>query len=385
MLCAATLASFAVARGSPATQKPNPPESSNISVETVERVGKDVRQANLYLNQRNWDAAVDEFRRAAALEPKDFSLRLALVQAELAGKNFSQAAKDASLAITLATSAKEKARAYMTLADAHYAMGRADESGADFQDALAADPSNAEAELGLGQVALAEHNAPQAESDFRKAIRIHPDFGEAYGALARLLEEQGHIAEARSLFEKAAALDPNDWHLQYDLAKILARGGQALQAQATFEKIAKLHPGFLPAREQLALIALREGNVNQASAEAEGILEEHPRAAEGHRVMALVLWRQRNIPASIAECNTALAASPKMPSMLALRAIELWKLNARQQAQADFRNVVAMDSTVSTADGFCRLIACGPQDISAIGEFLRANRWVLEPQEPDTP
>ena len=145
--------------------------------------------------------------------------------------------------------------------------------------------------------------------------------------------------------------------------------------------IAGQQADFLPAREQLALLLLRQGDLTGAQTQAQDLIARDPQAGEGHRVMALVLWRERNMELSLAECALALASDPHSTSMLALQAIELWQEKQKQNAQAAFREAARIDPGVASGSTFCRLIACDSQDIPLVDEFLRKNRWVLNPPD----
>ncbi|HVA00924.1 MAG TPA: tetratricopeptide repeat protein [Terriglobia bacterium] len=325
--------------------------------------------------------ALSEIEKAVTLAPGNFKMRLDLAELTLAVGHDKQAQTQAEEAIPLATSHVDRSLAHVTMARALLATGDEDGAQREYQKALAENPKNASAYLNLGQLRLFQHKSMEAANYFRQAIATSPDLQPAYVALAQLLTNAHQPAEARALFEKAVTLDPKDWHTRYEFALLLMDAGQSSRAKDILTGIAAHQEDFLPAREQLALLLLRQGDLTGAQAQAQDLIARNPQAGEGHRVMALVLWRERKIEPSLSECAMALAVDPHSTSMLALQAIALWQEKQKQNAQAAFREAARTDPSIASGSTFCRLIACDSRDIPLVDEFLRKNRWVLNPPE----
>jgi len=278
-----------------------------------------------------------------------------------------------------ATTPRERSFALVELGQAYFAKGEEDRAEQQFKAALEADATNAEAHLELGQVRLFQRRVALAEAEFRSAIRVAPNQAAGYAALAELLIQTGRNAEARELLEKAVALDPSDWSSEYQLAKVLGDAGEVGKARELLEKVVEGNPDFLPAREQLGLELVRRGDLKGATVQAEALIAKHPQAPEGHRLMALILWRQPDFEASLAECAMALAADPDSKSMQLLQALELWELDRKKEARAAFVRAAKGQPALASADVFCRLVVCGARDIALVDDFLRKNRWALQP------
>lgn len=325
--------------------------------------------------------ALTEVEKAVALDPRDFKMRLDLAGLNLAAGRPKQAQTEAEQAVQLASSPAERSSAEGMMAQALISTGDQDRAEAECKKALQANPANGGAYLSLGQIRLAQDKPVEAEEYFRRALQVSPGLEPAYTALAKLLAGAGEHAQARALFEKAVALDPQDWHSRYQLALLLMEGGESARAKEMLSRIAAQQEDFLPAREQLALLLLRQGDVDGALEQGQSMIVRDPQAAEGHWVMALVMWRKREMESSLAECALALAVNPHSASALALQAIDLWQQKRKQDAQRAFREAAKADSSVASAANFCRLIACDSQDIPLVDEFVRKNRWVLNPSQ----
>ncbi len=325
--------------------------------------------------------ALNEVEKAVAVDPRNFKMRLDLAELSLATGHQKQAQNEAQQAIGLAGSPLERSSAHVAMARALVASDDEDRAELEFQKALQENPKNGAAYLSLGQLRLFQQKPLEAASCFRRAIQVSPELEPAYAALAELLAKAHERAEAQALFEKAVTLDLNDWQAQFHLAVLLMQGGQSSRAKRLLAAVVAEHGDFLPAREQLALLMLQQGNESGALAEAQAMIARSPQAAEGHRVMALVMWRQRQIELSLAECALALGANPHSAAMLVLQSIELWQQKQKRDAQVAFREAARENPGVGSSEIFCRLIACDSKDVPMIDEFLRKNRWVLNPPE----
>jgi Tfp pilus assembly protein PilF len=325
--------------------------------------------------------ALGEVEKAVALDPRNFEMCLDLAELYLDVGRDKPAQAQGEQAVQLAASPAERSLAHVTVARALISTGEEDRGEAEYQKALHDNPASGVAYLNLGQLRLIQHKPQEAATYFRRAIQVSPGLEPAYAALAELLANAHEHAEARALFEEAVALDPKDWHSRYELAVLLMEAGQSARAKDMLTEIMGEQEDFLPARKQLALLLLRQGDLEGARVQAQALIARDPQAEEGHQVMALLLWRDRQIESSLAECALALTANSHSVSMLLLQSLALWQEKRRQDSQAAFRAAAKVDSSVASAVTFCRLIACDGQDIPLVEEFLRKNRWVLNPPE----
>jgi tetratricopeptide (TPR) repeat protein len=323
--------------------------------------------------------AANEFRKLAALRPKEASVRQILVEIDLEEGRKDAAFADGQEAIRLAP---EKSDAHMVLGRAYFAGGEEEKAVAEYEKALALNPKIGDAYLALGQIRFFQQRYPQAEEYFQQAIRLSPNLAPAYTGLAQIFTQHHRLAEARNMLEKAVALDPQDWQSQYLLAAALNETGETGRATSLLEKITELHPDFLPAREQLVMGLIRRGELKQANAKVDALIAEEPQAAEGHRPRALILWKQHNFEGALAECAMALDTDPDSASMLALQAICLWQFARKRDSQAAYRQAVKIEPRIGTAEVFCRLLLCDAGDIGIVEDFLRRNRWVIAPPPP---
>ncbi len=202
-----------------------------------------------------FDAAIEQFERAIALDP-----------------NF--------------------AAAYVGLADAQMwaVWGRGDYSpsaprvagaAALIDKALALDPYLGEAYVARASVRSDEASA-QMEADFRKGLELDPSNGPGLTRFADFLYQTGRVAEARALLDRALLVDPlsaRAYYLRSALTETAAETEQMLIAAL------KIDPQFTGALKQLSLLRAMRGEF------AEGVMLAE-RAIAADPVNQWSRWRQ---------------------------------------------------------------------------------------------
>jgi tetratricopeptide (TPR) repeat protein len=320
--------------------------------------------------------AIIEMRKALALNSKDADVHLNLARLYLQAKQPDDSISEAREAERLAPS---NPAAAVALGDAYASKGNAVQATAAYQKAIQLNSHGGEGYLALGELLASQNKLPQAEAAFRQAIQAAPNLEAAYAALGQVLQQAQQPAEAVAALNRALQLDPRDWMSEFTLGEVYEREGNVAEAMKLYQNVLQLNPGFLPVRERYALDLVRRGDLAGATTQADSISSHNPAAPEGHRVMALVLWKQRNYDASLAECAMALAADSHSARTLAIQALDLWEQGQRSQARYAYVAASKLEANLTSALVFCRLVECGAGDITMVEDFIRKNRWALEP------
>lgn len=108
-----------------------------------------------------------------------------------------------------------------------------------WEQALALDPDNAEAQAMLGtHLARHEQDYKAGEAHLNEAIRIHPQLATSHAQLAQhILLPQMRWKEAQAAISRAMELDPADPLVLESNAKVLAFQGKTKEAVAAYEKL----------------------------------------------------------------------------------------------------------------------------------------------------
>jgi Flp pilus assembly protein TadD len=116
---------------------------------------------------------------------------------------------------------------YYNLGLAAVQTGQTDAAAANFRQALSLDPAYEDAHYNLGKVFLEQHRPAEAEAEFRRTLELNPQNAEAHNNLGVALLRQHRFDDASAEFQKALQLDPKNEQAQANL-------DQAQSARARF-------------------------------------------------------------------------------------------------------------------------------------------------------
>ncbi len=170
----------------------------------------------VYLDQKNYDAALADINKGLAILPNDLDLLSAVGEINFERKSYPEALaafQKASLA------APNNADLYYNIARVHFATGDAKAQVAAAESALAKGtrfPGESYYILAEGNHKL--RNIPAAIDAYQRAINSKPESYQLYRTLADIFRSENRFAEAISISKKAQVLFPNDGNLYTDLS-----------------------------------------------------------------------------------------------------------------------------------------------------------------------
>lgn len=174
-------------------------------------------------------------------------------------------------------------------------LGRPLEAMYYFQQALEAEPTNAEAQFRVGLVhhhALSEKD--EAKKFYEAALEAEPDHGDTLLQLAGLLKDQGKPDEAKELLRRAAAHESATLQPYLNLAEYLKESEAFEEALEILEK-ARSHPqaktenGAMQLLQARASALLRNGDIASALQAYRDILFLRPKDPGAHSGMLFCL------------------------------------------------------------------------------------------------
>lgn len=248
-------------------------------------------------------AAIDEFRRAAELDPNIAGYHAALAEGLYQRRDLVEArtAMERAIALDSTTPAYQAslgriceqlddldaaiaayvkategdvhdAGAFAGLGAAYFKKGMDAEAVEALRKALGVNPFHVEAHEKLGQtlirmgqteqgersLAAAEESRERAKTidNLRRASAADPTNYEMANNLGIELARQGDLDEAMQAFQRAIAANPRAIDPRYQMAGVFARRAKRLEAIAAFEEVDKLQPGYR--RTNFYLAALYE-------------------------------------------------------------------------------------------------------------------------------
>ena len=209
--------------------------------------------------------ALEQYIRAADLQPKDLNSQLVAGRYLLAARRTSEALSRADAALALDS----------TSVDGHVLRGNAlgglddlDRALSEMEEALRLDPSRGVTYTQLALVEAARGQAAAAETAFRRAIELAPNEVSCHLALANFYWSSGRLSEAENALESALKLDPNSESTNRALAVFSLASGRVEQAERYLKRVSDL------SRSPSAIFTLAEDYVaTKRTARAVELLE----------------------------------------------------------------------------------------------------------------
>ncbi len=168
---------------------------------------RDLRQGHQLLEEKKYDLALAEMKRAVAASPKD-------------------------------------GVAHALLGVAQYWNGLVDESISSYHTSLALDPDNAQTYLLLGISQAWKNDGPGAAASFKRATQLDPARADAQMNLGSIRETEGDYPGALELFRKAVELDKKNPLYRFQLGGLYRKLGRDGEAVEQFAEAVKLEPSY---------------------------------------------------------------------------------------------------------------------------------------------
>lgn len=185
-----------------------------------------------------WKSVVE---RMYAKVPNSYRTHQVLAEAAEAKGNLPEAAKEYRLVLKIQPG----------LPGIHYQLGRiilqsssspdaAEQALAEFQEELKIDPRDVPANTEMGEIYLKTHRLDDATRCFSKAIQAQPSYAQARLGLGQVFLGQKKFRQAADQFEAAARLSPSNPTAYYELMVAYRALGQNEEAKAALTNFERL-------------------------------------------------------------------------------------------------------------------------------------------------
>jgi protein O-mannosyl-transferase len=162
--------------------------------------------AGLYMNDRRWPEAIEQYRLILASAPSDLETHLSLANALLRQQSFDEAIEQYRIVVN---ARPRDAVALAGLGIALSAAGKRDEATDAFRRVVDVDPGNSRSRQNLARALLDRGDLTGAAAEAGQAVALAPNDAAAHELFGGILATQGKYIEARSQFERALQIDPN--------------------------------------------------------------------------------------------------------------------------------------------------------------------------------
>jgi serine/threonine-protein kinase len=226
----------------PRTRRPAGLEGAGEQERYVQAIGHLQR----YDRPSSIDEAARLLERLARDNPSSAIVQAALGRAYLARFNLTRDGKWIGPAYAACDRARQLDPASpevgVTLGELSLRTGKALDAVTAYRRALAAQPNNFDAMLGLARAYEANGNVDRSEETYKRAIQLQPAYFGGYSKLGGFYFTYGRWGAAADMFRKVTQLTPDNAHAFANLGACYSQLGQFDRALEAFQKSVALEP-----------------------------------------------------------------------------------------------------------------------------------------------
>jgi tetratricopeptide (TPR) repeat protein len=248
-----------------------------------------------------------------------------------------------------------------------------------FDEAAAADPSDLEPRIRVGELFLEKYNAADAQTTFDEILRINPSHPRALLGAARRRGFDG-VPGADSLLRRALEVNPNLVAARAFSAEQLLSSEQLSEAKAEAERGLAVNPASLEARSVLAATLYLQGDRAAFEAAAKPARELGPRGAELYARVGELTARVRGYREAADFARQAVALDPKSWRGHSVLGMNLLRLGEVEEGRQRLENAFKGDPyDVWTKNTLDLLDTYKDYDLVTAGRF----QFLVEKKESD--
>jgi tetratricopeptide (TPR) repeat protein len=251
------------------------------------------------LGEHDPDAAIEAFRQASALQPKDPEPRLS------AGLLLEKANKFAD--------AEEQ-----------------------YKEALTLDPASQDALVGLANVYMRGKRYPEAEDYLRKVVEQRPTEAQPHIQLGRVLAADQKYDEAALELQAGLKIAPNDAGAQSDLADVYMETGKFAEAEAVYRSLLAAHPQNAELHQKAGQALMKQKKFPEAVQEFIAAIKLKPDWGAVYGDLAFAANETQDYPLTIKALDIRAKYLPENPVGYFLRATAYDHLRDYHQAAANY-------------------------------------------------
>ncbi len=237
-----------------------------------------MRQGHRYIEEKKYDLALQEMKRAVAADPKNPTGYMLLGVAQYWNGMVDESISSYMTAIGLDPASSQ---AYLLLGISYAWKGDAPASEEAFRKAVELDPTRADAQMNLGSIRETRGDVPAALELFRKAVDLDKKNPLYRFQLGQLYRKLGRDADAAEQLREAVKLESNYEDAMLELGAAEERLKEDKSAVSTLKKAVSLKPGDSVARMRLARLQLKAGDKSKARATLADAFHLTPEAGGG--------------------------------------------------------------------------------------------------------
>ncbi|MGH9543911.1 MAG: tetratricopeptide repeat protein [Terriglobales bacterium] len=190
----------------------------------------------------------------------------------------------------------------------------------EYKQAFALDPSSADALTGMANIYMRGHRYTEAEEILRKLVALHPGDAGAHLQLGRMLAADGQNEPAIAELQVALKLAPGDASIQTDLADLYTNAKKYDLAEAQYRALLTSKPNDPELHYGLGRALLQQRKFPAAQQELLAALQLKPTMAGAYGDLAAAANENKNYELVIKALDARAKLLPELPIGYFLRA-----------------------------------------------------------------
>ena len=189
--------------------------------------------------------------------------------------------------------------------------GMIDEAIKSFQEVLAVDPNNMDANLRLGQCYKETGNYDEAIKLFKRVAYEKPEEPEAHDGMGNIYKGMGKVKEALEEFEIALKLDPDNPGIINNIGWCYQQWLQVDKAMEYYQKALAIDNKLATTHANMAILYRIKGQLDKSFEELKIALEQEPELAFANSEMCACIATKGDIDGAIPYCEKAIELEPR--------------------------------------------------------------------------
>jgi tetratricopeptide (TPR) repeat protein len=270
---------------------------------------KYIESGKKYMEEKKYDSAVIQFKKALQIDPRYSEAHYELGQAELAQQHWAAAFREFS---TATDQDPNNVKAHLAIATLWWQARKYNDAEEHARFVVEHDPRNLDGYLLLGNVLLGEKHTQEAIDIYTKAIALEPNNAGPYlnrGVAYASIKQDG---PAEQDLHKAISVDPKAMAAYYALSSFYTNKGDSKKAEETLRLAIQNAPPEDPGPYlRLAALLLREGRTADGEQVVQQLREKQPNSAVVAVAIGDYYLASRDNNAAVKEFQRGLNIDPK--------------------------------------------------------------------------
>ena len=299
-----------------------------------------------------------DLKKAIEVAPRDSTAFVRMGDLRASAKQYDDAAKFYSQALTLNPSSAEALAGLVGVDLVHNQLAQALQR---VQAQIARVPDSSVFYVQLGQLEQRNHDPGKAEEAFEKATELDKNNAVAFMLLAETQASRGSIDQAIARYQQAIQASPKDPRPHVLLGLVYETRGDWQQAEDQYQRALQAQPDYPVAANNLSYLMLEHsGDVSVALSLAQTARRMLPNLPTTADTLGWAYYNQGAYPSAVDALKEAVSGDDKNPTYHYHLGMAYQKTNNYAMARKELESALQLDPKYAHADEIRRALSGTP-------------------------